>query len=251
MKRLAQTALAFALLWFAPHVLAAATIASITHSPTGGSATTITFTGITVTTGQVVVVSLSSRDNSGANYSSSTWNGSNQPANESANDVLTDGIQFHRLVFRGLTGTANLVVTLSATQDYLEGWAMVVNDAHATTVLGAADMDSVTESGLFGSSSSTVSATTNDLVITTIRVRGDASASLAEGAGQTELDGPQLDTGNGNTLSISSKPGAASVTSTYTWTDGSNFWAWASETFVIQGAAGAASSALPKILQQH
>lgn len=238
MKSLARTIIAFALLWFAPHALAL-TIASTTFVESSSSSTNTC--NITVSTGQAVAVILNSRDNTGANYASSTWNGSNQPADETVNGTLGDGLQFHYLVFRGITGTANLVVTLSAAQDNMAGWCLVLTDPHGTTILGARDYDNKTLSGLDDVFSGTVGATTNDIAVLNYRVRTDVMATMAEGPGQADLDGPRL-MANGTTAGLMTEPGAASVTMSATWT--AAFTAWAAEVVVLQGAAGGGGTGL-------
>ncbi len=224
----------------------AATVASITHAVGSAGGTGISFTVPSINSAQALIVVLDARDNTGASYASSTWNAVNNPADETGNGTLTDGCQFHRLGYRNLTGSGLvLAITLGAAQDDWEGWAIVLDNPHATTLLGALDNTGVTETGVFDGCSGTVSATTDDIAFLVYRVRADVTASLTEGGGQTELDGPQL-SGNGNTIGIMSEAGAGSVTMTAAW-DGSSFPTWAAEVFVIQGASGGGASIVPII----
>jgi hypothetical protein len=209
---------------------------------------TITFAGLVVAAGQTVFVYLNSRDGSGgANYASATWNGGAATVSESANGTLVDGIQFHRLVFRGLAaGTFSLVVTLSAAQDDMAGWAVVVDDADQTTTLGSAAATSyptTAGSQLGGSVSLTGGA--NDIIITTVRNR--AGTAITEDGGQT-LIGTDQTAANGNTLSISYEAGTGSSSSVgWTWATNPSFDPWAMDAVVIQGVSGSSPPSITDV----
>jgi hypothetical protein len=193
----------------------AATVVSTTHVP-GGSVQTISFTGINASAGNAVVVLLSIRDAGGASYSSATWNSGSVTAADTQLDTLTDGMQLHAIAFTGLTGTQTLAITLDAFSDDIEGWAVVISNANTADVLGTA---AYTASGSNASpAAATVSTDANAIVLSQARGRADLTATMAAQSGQTSIDGPQL-SGNGNTIMLSSEPGAASVSSGYTFDD--------------------------------
>ncbi len=223
----------------------AATISSFVFADPG-TASAITFASLVVATGQTVFVYLNSRDNTGANYSSATWNGSGATVSESANGTLADGIQFHRLVFRGLAAaTASLVVTLDAAQDDLAGWAVVINDADQTTTMGATGTNNSTASGVFTSGTVSTAAGSNDIVINTIRNR--EGSAVTEDAGQT-LIGTDQTAANGNVISISYEAGTGGTSVTgWTWSN-PGFSPWAMDAVVIQGVGGGGGGASSQLL---
>ncbi len=218
----------------------AATLSSAVFANTSG-VTTITFTGVALSSGQTLFVYLNSRDNGGANYASATWNGSGATADETENGVLADGMQFHQVVFRGLSAaTASLVITMSAAIDDFAGWCCVITDADQTTTLGATGTTNSTATGVFTSGSvAGLSTTANDLVFNTVRVRD--TVTLTEDGGQT-LVGTDQTTANGNSVSLSYEAGTGSASTTgYTFTN-PGFSPWAMDAVVIKGVGGGGSA---------
>ena len=112
--------LAFALSLIALPALAAVTISGTPLHVAAGGANSFTCTSLAVSAGQTVLVYTNARTGTGANYSSSTWNGSNEPADENTASTVITGLQFHRILYRGITGTANLVISFSAFVDDLD-----------------------------------------------------------------------------------------------------------------------------------
>lgn len=216
-----------------------ATVSSFVFANPGVS-TSITFAGVTVGSGQTVFVTLTSRDNTGANYASATWNGSAATVSESFNGTLVDGLQAHRLVFRSLVAaTASLVITLDATQDDLAGWAVVITDANQTTTMGAAGTATY-PTGSGGQTGGTVStaAASTDLVFNTLRNR--AGTASTQDAGQT-LVGTNQTTANGNVVGLSYEAGTGGTSVTgWTFTN-PGFSPWAMDAVVIQGTGGGGS----------
>lgn len=216
----------------------AATVASTVHAI--GSGATITFP-LTISAGQAVYVMLYCREAGVFVYSSSTWNGVNTPANQNGAGTVQGGlIAVDAGWLPGLTGTANLVITLTGSHNDWEGDACIINSPHLTTLLGGTDQyDSVTD-GTTSPATLTNTLTANDLQMTCYRVRADLTASLAVGGGQTVIQTDVL-TANGNTVMSSYKTGTGSVSSTYTFDDSTfpTFYAWGR---VVQGAGGGGGS---------
>lgn len=217
----------------------AASLSSLAAAQTEISNVNISFT-LTVTAGQTVVLIFTSRDAAGATYVSSTWNGSNQPADEVTNGTFADGIQSHVLVYRGITGTGvALVVTMNSAQDGITGWPVIVDGANQTQTIPVSGgfVQQTDNSG--GSSTTSLSAlttTTDDLVIYWMRQRGDVTGSAAVIAGQTLRDGPTLTAIASSTIIISSKPGGAGTTNGgYTFASGN---IWMANGLVIAGVSG-------------
>lgn len=192
----------------------AASVVSTTHAANGGTAS-ITFTSVNADGGNAVVAVITTRDAGGLTRSGSTWNGSSDAPDESSEPAVQDGVQHLVYAWQGLTGTASLAITFTGTVNDIEGWAFVISGADTSDIIGTP-----VTSGATGSSplEVTVAGDSNDIVISAIRLRVDAVASLAPVSGQTALDGPQL-SGNGNTIMTSWEAGGASVTSGYTFAD--------------------------------
>jgi len=111
--------------------------------------------------------------------------------------------------------TANLVVTLSASQEF-NAVVSTFTGVNQSTPLGTSVIDTYSAGG-FAHSHATTSET-DGLVWDTFIIRGDAT-SLTPDAGQTTQVAHHTigTTGNGLDGIVSSEPGAASVTTGYTW----------------------------------
>lgn len=190
----------------------AAAVQSTTFVAAGSSAS-ISFTSVNASLGNAVVVILSTREAGGLTLNTSTWNGSSDTPDESGLPATEEGIQHLIYAWQGLTGTSTLALTFTGGVNDLEGWAIVLSGADTADIIGT---PSVAPVNTASPCQATVSGDTNDIVLACIRVRSSqATAGTAEQAGQTLLDGPQ-DTGNGNSITLTSEPGGTSVTSGFT-----------------------------------
>lgn len=196
---------------------AAPVVQATVHAANAGNPS-LTCTGVNASLGNAVVSLITTRESGGLTLSTATWNGSTDTPDESSAPAAEEGVQSLAYAWQGLTGTASLVMSFTGSVTDIEGWCIVLSGVDTADIIGTPSTAPV---NLTSPVQATVSGDTNDLVLSEVRVRAaQATAGVAELSGQTLLDGPQ-DAGNGNSITLSSEPGGASVTSGYSGNFGS------------------------------
>lgn len=236
--RLLRTIVCLALLWAAPVYAAATFSSSVTGTNFSGAGTTVSCASVSVSTGDVVFVLFGWRRNAAQSLSSVTFNGSSTglTAVTGASGQTADGGsgEIGAYVGVGLSGTADVVVTLSANSPVMMVRCVVLSGVNTSTPYGT-----VVQSTGNDDPSDTATGTTDGLGLDALILRNDDT--LTAGAGQSNTS--TLGIGNGTQLDSSTKAGAVSLS--MTWTGNVNGDAYVYDVIPVIAAAAGGSTCRP------
>lgn len=241
MCRRFAAALVMALGLSAPASAAVTLIDSTGNVCSGGSS--VTASGVALSSGYVADVTIAWRDNAGQTLSSVTFNGSATGVTENiASYSGGDRVQLVSYRVVGQTGTADVVATFSAAPS--SGCAIRVSwlsGVDNTTPIGTPA--AATALGTSATALSTsVTLASGDLTMVAVALYSNAT-SLAQDSGQTQIY-PSVDSGE-ITTATSSETGSGSIASGYTWATGGD---WARLTLVPYKASAGGGGGTPSRL---
>jgi hypothetical protein len=195
------------------------------------SATTLTLASVVGSGGDMLFIAVTWVGNSSQTISSVTYNGSSTGITQIGTPIDPGtGRLLARYYLLAPSGTADVVVTFSASVPNGQATAMVLSGVNQSSPIGT----SQTASAIAGSPTTTAAASsaTGDLCVDCLMIQGNATSVAVVNGDQTPHSAQD---GSGLFFHrTSSEAGAASVTMGWTWTGAA---AWAHAVTPIQAAA--------------
>jgi hypothetical protein len=211
--------------------MAVAFVSAVSGTNFSGAGTTVTCSSVTVGSGQTFVVVFSWRRNAAQALSSVTFNGSPSGLTAITGASLQTGpgdAEIGAYIGVGLSGTADVVVTLDANSGVMAARTFVLSGVDTGTPYGT-----VVSSTGNDNPSDTATGTTDGLGIDAFVLRN--SDTMTEGAGQSNA--VTLGTGVEGTIQCSSTK-AGEVSLTMEWTGNTSGDAYAHILIPLLAAAG-------------
>jgi hypothetical protein len=195
------------------------------------SATTLTLASVVGSGGDMLFIAVNWVGTSSQTISSVTYNGSSTGITQIGTPIDPGtGRALARYRLLAPSGTADVVITFSASVPNAQGTAMVLSGVNQSSPIGT----SQTASAVGGSPTTTAAATSavGDLCVDCLMVQGNATSVATVNGDQTQRSA--LDGGSILIHRTSTEAGAASVTMGWTWTGAA---AWAHAVTPVQAAA--------------
>jgi hypothetical protein len=220
---------------------ALAAVAQVNSYSNAGSGTTNTVTSVAIASGEIAIVSSSWRQSGAITITGVTFNGSSSGVTLiGSSTVDTSGGEGRQgsYIINGVTGTANVVVTLSAGTVSINTQVRVFSGVDPGSPIGTV----VSASGDVATVTVDASSASGNMVMDNVVYR--SAAALTIGASKTN----EIEIGLGGSVSLhgSIETGATTVTMSWTGGDGGE-WAIVAIPLVAGGGGGGATNG-PKCL---